>query len=102
MTLLSFLPRGRDKAKPIGEIAEQSNRSRRRVERDLEAIVLSGIPVIACERGVYVATTPAEARAYADSLRGRIAAVQGRISALERWADRQEQRGQATLFGEAA
>jgi hypothetical protein len=51
---------------------------------------------------VYVATTPAEARAYADSLRGRIAAVQGRISALERWADRQEQRGQATLFGEAA
>ena len=90
MTLLSFLPRGRDNAKSIGDLAEQSNRSRRRVERDLEAIVLSGIPVVACERGVYLATTSSEVRAYAESLRGRISAVQARISALERAADRMD------------
>jgi predicted DNA-binding transcriptional regulator YafY len=91
MTLLSFLPRGRDKAKPIGEIAEQSNRSRRRVERDLETLVLSGIPIVACESGVYVATSPQEARQYASALKGRIGHIADRAAALERWADRQEQ-----------
>ena len=102
MSLLHFVPRGRDKAKSIGEIAESARISRRKAEKTLESLVLSGIPIVACEAGVYVATSAAEARAYADSLRGRISAVQGRISALERWAEREEQQGQATLFAEAA
>ena len=90
MTLISFLPKGRENAKPIGEIAESAFMSRRKVEKALESIVQSGIPVIACEQGIYVATSAAEVRAYAESLRGRIAAVQGRISALERAAERME------------
>jgi predicted DNA-binding transcriptional regulator YafY len=77
---------GRDAAQSIGDIAERLNLSRRRVERDLESLVLSGVPVVACERGVYIAQTAQEVRAYADSLRGRIGAVQARISSLERAA----------------
>ena len=90
MTLLHFVHRGRDKARSIGAISEASNVSRRKVERALEDLVQSGIPIVACEDGVYIASTPAEARAYAQSPRGRISAVQARISALERWADAQE------------
>jgi biotin operon repressor len=96
--LIRSIPRGRDAARSISDIAESLMMSRRRVERDLEAIVLSGIPVIACERGVYRASTPQEAREYANSLRGRIAAVQARITALERWADSVEQQGQTSLW----
>ena len=84
------LGRGRDAAKSIGEFAETFGVSRRQVEQELQDAVQSGLPVVACERGVYLAQTPAEARAYAESLRGRIVAVQARISALERWADEQE------------
>ena len=82
--------RGRDAARPISDFAESFGVSRRQVERELEDAVKHGLPVIACERGVYLAETPQEARAYAQSLRGRIVAVQARISALERWADEQD------------
>ena len=84
------LGRGRDAARPISDIAESFGVSRRQVERELEDAVKHGLPVIACERGVYLAQTPQEARQYAQSLRGRIVAVQARITALERWADEQE------------
>ena len=84
------LGRGRDAARSIGDIAEERDVPRRQVERELEEAVRMGLPVVACERGVYLATSPSEARAYAQSLRGRIVAVQARISALERWADEQE------------
>lgn len=90
MTMLSFIPKGRENAKSIGEIAEAARVHRRKTEKTLESLVLSGIPIIACENGVYLATSAAEVRAYAESLRGRIAAVQGRISALERAAERME------------
>ena len=47
---------------------------------------------------MYLAQTPQEARQYAESLRGRIVAVQARITALETWAEIQELSGQATLW----
>ena len=96
--ILSFVPRGRDRAKPIGEIAESARLSRRRVERDLEALVLSGIPIVACESGVYVTDSTAEAREYATALKGRIKHIADRAAALERWADAHEQRGQQSLW----
>ena len=88
--MLSHIGKGRDAARSIGSLCEATGRARRAVERDLEALVLSGVPLVASDRGVYIATSPQEARAYAQSLRGRIVAVQARISALERWADEQE------------
>ena len=87
--MIQHLGRGADNARPIGDIAESLGKSRRSVEEALEALVQSH-PIVANHKGVYLAQTPAEARAYADSLRGRIVAVQARISALERWADEQE------------
>lgn len=98
MSLISFLPRGRDNAKSIGELAESARISRRKCEKTLESLVLSGIPIVACENGVYVTDSPQEARAYAQSLKGRIVAVQARISALERAADAMDRAGQETLW----
>jgi hypothetical protein len=98
MTLISFLPKGRDRAIPISELAESARISRRKCEKTLESLVLSGIPIVACESGVYVTDSPQEARAYAQSLKGRIVAVQARVSALERWSDAQEAKGQPTLW----
>ena len=83
------LGRGRDAARSISAIAESFGVSRRQVERELEEAVKNGVPVIACERGVYLASTPQEARAYADSLDGRIAAIAARSRALRAWADEQ-------------
>lgn len=91
------LPRGKDRAVSIGLLAESYGLSRRRVERDLEELVLSGLPIVACSAGVYVSDSPSEVRAYTDSLYGRISAVQGRISALRRAADAMEDEGQTTL-----
>ena len=88
------LGRGRDAARPISDFAESFGVSRRQVERELEEAVKHGLPVIACERGVYLAQTPQEARQYAESLRGRIGAIQARITALETWAEIQELSGQ--------
>ena len=93
MTLISFLPRGRDKAIPIGELAESARISRRKCEKTLETLVLSGIPIVASERGIYVASSPQEAREYADSLDGRIGAIAARSRALRAWDERQEQSG---------
>lgn len=98
MTLISFLPKGRDRAIPIGELAESARISRRKCEKTLESLVLSGIPIVACEKGIYVTDSPQEARAYAQSLKGRIVAVQARISALERAADAMDRVGQETLW----
>lgn len=92
------LGRGRDAAVSISELAERTGRSRRQVERELEAMVKGGVPVIACERGVYLASSPAEARDYADSLDGRIVAIAARSRALRAWAEVQELSGQATLW----
>jgi predicted DNA-binding transcriptional regulator YafY len=92
------LGRGRDAARSIADIAESFGVSRRQVERELEEAVKGGLPVIACERGVYLAQTPAEARAYADSLDGRIAAIAARSRALRAWADVAELSGQPTLW----
>jgi hypothetical protein len=92
------IPRGRDAAQSIGALAEASGQSRRAVERKLEEYVLSGVPIIACERGVYIAESASEVRAYVESLRGRIRAVQGRISALERVAETWEQADQLGLW----
>ena len=89
---------GRDNARPIGWYAERWNVSRRAVERDLEQAVQNGIPVIACEAGVYVATSPQEAREYASALKGRIKHIADRAAALERWADREDAKGQGTLW----
>jgi hypothetical protein len=94
--------RGADAAESIGSIAERMGLSRRRVERELEQRALDGEPIVACERGVYLATSPLEARQYADSLRGRIRAVQQRVSALERWADDNDEYGQVALWDRAA
>jgi hypothetical protein len=47
---------------------------------------------------VYVAESAVEVRAYVESLRGRIRAVQGRISALERVAETWEQADQLGLW----
>ena len=96
-----ILNRGRDAAESIGSIAERTGQSRRTVERELERMAQS-LPIVACERGVYLAETPQEARAYAQSLRGRIVAVQARVTALERWAEVEEMSGQETLWGTAA
>lgn len=98
---LHSIPRGRDRATPIGTLAESLRVSRRRLERDLEALVLSGVPIVACSEGVYVATDAKEVRAYAVSLGGRIAAVSDRIRALERAAERMEHIEQTELWGAA-
>ena len=92
------LGRGRDAARSIGDIAESFGVSRRQVERELEAAVKGGLPVIACERGVYLAESPTEAREYADSLDGRIVAIAARSRALRAWADVEELSGQPTLW----
>jgi hypothetical protein len=92
------IPKGRDAAQSIGALAEASGQSRRAVERKLEEYVLSGVPIIACERGVYIAESAVEVRAYVESLRGRIRAVQGRISALEAAAERMGPARQETLW----
>jgi hypothetical protein len=92
--MMQHLGRGADAAKSIGQLAEDMNLHRRSVETLLEGMVKSGIPVIANHRGVYLAQTPQEARQYAESLRGRIGAIQARVTALETWAEIQELSGQ--------
>ena len=93
---------GRDAARPISFYAERFGVSRRTIEKDLEEAVKGGLPVIACERGVYLAQTPQEARDYADSLDGRIIAIAERSRALRAWADVTELSGQPTLWEPAA
>lgn len=95
------LNRGRDRAESIGAIAERHGLSRRAVEKELERLV-QVLPIVACPTGVYVATSPQEARQYASSLKGRIVAVQARISALERWADGVEVEQTRLPWSEAA
>ena len=84
---LNALPKGRDRAIPIGELAESLRVSRRSMEQKLQALADSGVPIVACERGVYITESPQEAREYAASLRGRTSAIHARATALEKWAD---------------
>ena len=95
------LPNSRDRAVPISALAESYGQSRRWAERELEQMVRDGVPVVACERGVYIAQTPQEAREYASALKGRIAAIAARAAALDHIADvmRSEQQ---TLWEDAA
>ena len=85
------LPRGRERAVAISALAESYGLSRRRVERDLEELVLSGVPVIACSEGVYVADSVEEVERYADQLEARIGSQLRRIRALRRWAAEKRQ-----------
>ena len=94
---LHAIPKGRDRATPIGELAEALRVSRRRLERDLEALVLSGVPIVASSAGVYRSDSAEEVHAYVISLKGRQAAVAARIKALERAAERMEHTEQQSL-----
>jgi hypothetical protein len=85
------IPRGRDAAQSIGALAEASGQSRRAVERKLEEYVLSGVPIIACERGVYISDSADEIDAYADSLEDRIRSQLQRIRALRKAAEARRQ-----------
>lgn len=95
--LLAHLGNSADTARSLSDIAEAAGVSRRAVEKASELLAQS-VPLIACSRGVYVAQDASEARAYAESPRGRIVALQARITALEKWAEVQELSGQATLW----
>jgi biotin operon repressor len=91
--VIQHLGRGADNARSIGSIAEDLGMAHRTVEKRLEELVKSGVPVVATNdspKGVYLAQTPQEARQYADSLDGRIAAIAARSRALRAWADDQE------------
>lgn len=94
------LPNSRDRAVPIGDLAESYNRSRRSVERELEQMVLDGHPVVACERGVYIAQVVGEIDAYADALENRVASQLHRIRSLRRIAE--TMRHPMTLWENAA
>lgn len=90
--MIRHLGTGRDSARSIGDLAESLGWSRRRVERELERMVIEDhVPVIACSQGVYLASTAAETRTYILSLKGRMSAISARIRALEKWAAEQEQ-----------
>lgn len=93
------LPRGKDRAVPIGLLAESYGLSRRRVERDLEELVLAGLPIVSCPAGVYVADSAEEVERYAAQLEARIGSQLRRIRALRRWAA--EQREPLTLWAAA-
>lgn len=94
------LNRGADAAVSIGTLCERTGRPRRAVERELEEMAHSGVPIISGAAGVWLATSAAEAREQADRLDHRAAAIHARAAALRRWADAQE--APMTLWGEAA
>ena len=101
--ILAQLRFGRDGARSIGELAESMNWQRREVEQALQALVNDGrVPVIAAvsgeQRGVYLAQTSDEVRAYAESLRRRLVQQYKRIRALRRVAASMNGSEQTLMF----
>jgi biotin operon repressor len=90
---------GAHNARSIGDIAEASGCSRREVEQAVEEARRAGFPLVAGQRGVWVATSVDELVNYEQRLRSRVrsqmAGVRGVRRAIAAW------RGQLRLWDAA-
>ena len=97
--MIDHLGLGAENARSISDIAESLHINRRRAEIEIRALVDSNVPIIACERGVYLETDPDAVDAYADALEARIRTQLEKPRALRRMAERmrQERQGQPRM-----
>ena len=87
-SVLLHLRRGRDGARSLSAIADEMGWSRRAVEKAAQELADDGRqPLVACERGIYLAQTADEVDAYIESLTGRLRSQYRRIRALRRVRD---------------
>lgn len=89
---------GRDKARTIGEIAEDMGISRRTVEKAVEQMRLEGAPVISGSEGIWLTDSAEELRDAYRRLRARYIHQAIGARALLRTAQRYEKHRQTELW----
>lgn len=99
--LLVNLSYGRDRARTLGELAESMGAPRRELEKAVEALRRAGKPICSGPDGIWLTDSPAELRDQYRRLRRRYITQAVGARELLRTAARLE-RGQLTLFGDAA
>lgn len=93
---------GRDRPTTLSALAERMGITRREAEHAVRTARLNGEPILSDGRGLWATETPQEAREWAQRQRSRAIHLMETAQALERWADRHEQAGQARLWEDAA
>jgi biotin operon repressor len=88
---------GRDRARTLGELAEDMGISRRLVEKAIESMRLDGVPVCTGSEGAWLSVDSRELYAHAAALRSRAIHVLLGARALRRTARRHEKVAQTEL-----
>lgn len=88
---------GRDRARTIGDIAEQLGTSRRTIEAAVETLRREGAPICTGSDGVYLSTDARELREHAERLRSRAIHVLLGARALRTTARRFEKHQQTMI-----
>ena len=78
---------GRDHARTIGELAEVLYVPRRTIEEAVQSARLDGVPIVSGSEGLWIASTPQEARTAALALRRRAITQLVTSRALRRTGD---------------
>jgi len=91
---------GRDRPRTLSALAEQLGTSRRIVEKAVEELALSGVPIVTGAEGAYLTQDPAELEQAALALRSRALTIMRRARALRLTARRHERVQQTTIWTE--
>lgn len=97
-SLLALLERPRT----LDELRLSLHVSRREVEAAVEALRLSGEPIVGGNDGLHLTTDPDELAAYVEARRRRLATIYRGNRALRSTVRRLRERVDLTLFGEIA
>lgn len=84
MTIRRLLAELRATPRPLGDIAEACNVSRREVELACEELAATGYPLVAGPRGVWIAASADELRDYEVRLRDRVRSQMRRIHGVQK------------------
>lgn len=102
LNLATLLPNGEVRAVTLSALAERLNVSRREVEQAVLENRLAGLPVCSSSKGLWLTTSPQEAREQAQRLRSRAIHQMETAQAMERAADALLPVHQETLWDAAA
>jgi biotin operon repressor len=92
----------RDRARTIGDLAEDMNVSRRQIEKAVETLRQSGAPICSGSEGIWLTQSGVELMAQYRALRRRALHQLSNLRSLQRTARAMAGTRQETLWGDAA
>ncbi len=94
MNVLRHLFVGADRPTTYPVLAERLGVTEREAQEAVQESRKAGIPIVAGARGLWLASTPQEAREWAQRQRSRAIHLMESAQGVERWAEIQELSGQ--------